>query len=459
MADQTLRDAQTFRPTQRRTLPWVLPLAWICIVVLLIVGVVWSLQRPTVQLIQLPEGGRLRFVGVTYGTEHTFVDGPRWQQMLLPLVGVDRARSWQWQASSASYQQPTLVCWLSNEGLPEPLVVGSPGHHYPLRLQVSNEQGSTAPVDFSQKSLVIHPGSLDVAPLTHFPRRGKWLYLDFFHPPKQPDGSYTHVTRIIVANPTPTSSPQWNPQPLPQAVRAGETTFLLKQFQVGVELPEPLKPWTNGTTSATQLQFATEEPSSSNRTWEPLSISFSNATGDLWEDYAWNVSDEPGAFWMPASLGREEAAWKLDVRFGQTRGFSEQEKWTFRDLPLPPVTEGKNVNRLITHGKQRVWLRSLIVVPLTKGQRYLSGMYQVLPPLNDALLTVTELRDERGRTIPVQQPYSRRMGVTTPVSSRGDNHFGLAIPAGVRRLDLTVALHRSRRATFLAAPEPAKNSP
>jgi hypothetical protein len=332
-------------------------------------------------------------------------------------------------------------------------------HHFPLHLRISNENGSTTPT-FSPEDLVaIHPGSLDAVPLVRYPRRGKWLYLDFIKAPKLPNGSYSQVARIVVPNPTPQAFPQWQPKPLPQAVRAGDVTFLLKRFRVGVPLPEQWNPWQERDVPATALQFEARSQNALASRWQPLSIDFSNATGDRWDDHRWNVSSEAGAFWLPASLGREENAWKVDVRFGQTRGFTQDEKWVFRDLPLPPVMEGKNVNRWLVRGEQRIWLRALTVSPLTKGKRYLSGLYQLVPSVGDGLLTVTDLRDEQGRPIPVQVPYSQRQGLTTPISTDLDNFFSLAIPADIRRLNLSIVLHRSRKATFLAAPEAETGTP
>ena len=389
MAEQSLQDRVTLRPANRTWMRWAGGAGVVGLAVSLLGGITWLLQTPTLQVANLPSGGPLHFVGVTYGTEHLYLDGPRWQQLLLPLVGVRRAQAWGWHAGALSSPKPTPVVWITCANL------RALQRAHPLFVQISNENGTVILPDPSRDFLFVSDTVPYPFPIHRYPRRGKWIYLELRRTPAGYDDSSTPVARLKIPNPTSGPLPQWTPQPLPQAVQSGNQTFLLRSFQVGRrKLGEP-RAGGNRTISfaVTSLEFQVREKGRSGQVWQPLNASFANAAGDSWRDRA-TRGEKPNDLSMVGSVGTEEAAWKISVQFGRTSGFTPAESWRFRDAPT--LSGGRAA---LTRGRIRMQLRYAASQPLPGGARRVLYILDLSSRAAGNLTTITSARDERGRNL------------------------------------------------------------
>jgi hypothetical protein len=208
------------------------------------------------------------------------------------------------------------------------------------------------------------------------------------------------------------------------------------------------------------LTFEARENSKPRQGWLPLTAGFANATGDSWNDIGWRIGNQwPGKLYIPWSLGTEEAAWKIGVHFVQTTGFTPEQTWTFRNVPLPPPGSPVAVNRILKRGTTRVRLRSLALARTTAQRWELSHDLQVSPQPFGACFTLFAAHNERGRDITRFGKNAQRFGNEGTFRARHNHNFTVDVPPGTRSVDLTLVLHRSKYITFLAAPELVKAKP
>jgi hypothetical protein len=407
------------------------------------------MQIPTLQVVRLPSGHPIRLISTSYGTEHRCVDGPRWQHLLLPLVGIPRAKAWGWSATGFNYTKPVLLFWIANRDRRRPAWV------FTLP-QVRNENHTAVPR--SGYSYVNDGGSgPNALVIQNFPRRGRYVYLDYLAV-SNPHNRFQRVGRFVVSNPTPGPHPQWTPKPLPQAVKVADSTFVLQKFQVGVREPKSLDPFCDEEAGSTALKFSVQEFGKTRKGWRPIAADLTTATGDTLQGGFWNAGDRlPSGLYSPWSVGTEEAAWKIRVYFAQTTGFSPTDTWSFNDIPVPPPSQTETLmNRRVTLGARQIQLRSLRASRDSEKQWEVHLMFQFFQQPADSYVSLIGIENEKGRNLLHFGANPRFVQSPSGASPHGDFSLTVEVPADTRQLSLKLALHRSRIATFLAAPELVK---
>ena len=451
MAELTLRGTPAIRHGNLRTRA-LAAAAVLGLGAALAAGFAWLSRTPTLQVVRLPDGSTLRFVGATYGLQQVFVDGPRWQQLAFPFVGLARAQMWGWRTGIVSMQEPTPVCWIVWSGL-----ATSPGSNCPFELRFTNENGSMTPPDRMRESLWFQPKVPLGIPLTHYPCRGRWLYVEVR---EINQGRVSPYVRFTLPNPASGSLPQWEAHPLPQTTQAGNATFLLKRFESGVKYPGMTGNEADAAELGTVLQFEAQEGGKPSRRWFPISTSFTTATGDSWEDAAWWVRGmAPSTCWTPRTLGTEEAAWEIGVHFARLTGFTPEETWTFRNVPVPIPGKGMRGSPVLVRGHTSVRLESLQSTRTPSGNWSVVGELRLLMPTAPRMVSIIGIRDERGRDLRDFGENRTRIGPIGAISASNYRFFARDVPAGTRRVQLTLAINHSRYVTFLATPEVAKAAP
>jgi hypothetical protein len=445
MAEQTLQDGVVVRPTSgRKNRWWSVGLAGVAAVMALAAGG-WLLQIPTLQVVRLPNGRTIRLVATTYGTEHRCVDGPRWQHLLLPMVGVRGAKTLGWRAEEFVDPKPAFVFWIASN---DPYIPGWGGSIK----RVGNENGSSVP--WSSVS-----GNADGGPspapfiVKQFPRRGRHIYLDYFVPGRTP-ADWERGGRLVASNPTPGPFPQWIPQPLPHSVKIGDSTFVLQKFLTGVKGKKGLPVVEDPENGGTALEFQVLGSEQPRLGWRPVMADLTNAAGDSFESSIGSFGNAlPNGLFAPWSVGTEEAAWKIGVHFTRTTGFTPAETWSLNNIRLPsPSQTETDLKHAVRRGAERVELSSLRVSRASEKRWEVHSRLEFSLPSAGTFVSLIGLTDERGRNLLHFSENPRHIKVSRPAPIRGYYPLVIEVPAGTRQINLKLALHRSQYVTFLAVP-------
>jgi hypothetical protein len=445
MAGKLMREGIVVRPTVgRKNRWWGMGLACVGGILALAAGG-WLMQIPTLQVARLPNGRAIRLVATTYGKEHRCVDGPRWQHLLLPMVGVGNAKALKWRVEEFNEPQPVLVFWTASNA---PYTPGGSGSIK----RIKNESGSSVPWSSVSGS---GEGSPPPSPfiVKQFPRRGRHIYLDCFLPSHSP-AVWERSGRLVASNPTPGPFPQWIPRPLPQAVTSGDSTFVLQKFLTGVKGQKGLPVMEDPESGGTSLQFQVHETGKAWHGWRPVVADLVNATGDTFEKATGSFGNAlPGGLFSPWSVGTEEAAWKIGVHFTRTTGFTPAETWSFNDIRLPaPSQSESDVKQALNRGATRAELSRMRVSRSSEKRWEVHHQFVFSPQPEGTYLTLVGLTDEHRRNLLHFSENRRHIQISSPAPNRGYHPLTIEVPAGTPKISVKLALHRSRYVTFLAAP-------
>jgi hypothetical protein len=421
----------------------------------------------------LADGTTLRLEAVTFGTEH------HWEPGFVPM---SRLRSWlpflPWRPEFSHFSNgEALVGWMTRRGAGGRTL----GFEWWSTYDSLDEHGCRFFGDGQLNMSSVSPNGNSGASasggrlgppdpsarmttayfdLSSFPRRRQSIRLRLY------GEALKRVAEFSIPNPVPGPHPVWTPEPLLITKQDGDLAITLlgltpeEQYDYveGKQIPIP----------SFSARFVYRQNGRPTDAWEVSGPELSDATG--------NVSPL-----NRCSLCPREAAWKLSARFFRTARarFAPTEVWTVRGVPV--VGDGQ-VRRL--SGSARIQGLTLQLdaiagagditytnrVPRaspsqrpnpTKGMPGLSisgssgggtertEVTSGLPHVAVRWSGITDdwrvsLRavDDRGRLIP-----GEHLG-----SYNDQRFFNLKIPPGSRKLDLTFAVHRARRAEFLVKP-------
>jgi hypothetical protein len=247
-----------------------------------------------------------------------------------------------------------------------------------------------------------------------WPRRSKILTLDIFTKYQNPYYPTQAASRIVVANPSYARHLQWTPDRLPATRRVGEMNFTLQGVNV-----EELRWMSNVDDYFRRATISTKitERGQPSADWEASSLALADATGNSTEhleNYYWKPGSKFNCWRWPAMPG--EDAIKLRVEFVKTNGYTSNEIFVVRGVPMSPLppwrfTTNLPVGRLV----------------LRKSHNSI----EVVPPGYDPANTNWS---------------SRRFVLRSATDEQGfaSGFMGVGVKAGVRRgtrtLDVTVAV-------------------
>ncbi len=277
-----------------------------------------SFQRPVGLRRPLPGGGVLELQAITIGRQHHFVDGNFWKRTGIssklnewlhrPGTGMGTPIFPDFSRCSTPTLEPVL--WLKLHDLPPEPGAGSFRDNWAAsvldsdgcRLRPSSRAKDTyRPVEVIRFAMDTPHVEVDQGPvpLDVYPRR---------------DGRATFAV-LQRANPNPVlrfpltglpvvGIPGWQPKPLPQTVRCGDTDFTLATLKE-VSAARSI-------VSSIRARFSEHRGTSPSDGWQVRGISVSDATGNRLDTT--NGYQGSGEF-VFARLCRREPAWKLLVEF------------------------------------------------------------------------------------------------------------------------------------------------
>lgn len=153
-----------------------------------------------------------------------------------------------------------------------------------------------------------------------FPRRSERLELrvyrlDGFR------GTSALTAELEVPNPAPRDYPHWRAEPLPSTKRNGDLTVTLRALTTGLEFGERSRPASIPDIAATVACFRVAPWGWHAAEWEPVSVQYSDATGNQLEQQEGRLIRGAGELGFPSfgQLPSDETAWKVRVEFARVR--------------------------------------------------------------------------------------------------------------------------------------------
>jgi hypothetical protein len=442
------------KPRTNRSVWLIIVLSFALTATVLVAGFWEATQALFSQRRWLPGGTVLSLEAVTYGERHRFVYRDWWQKLLYPILPPSfRQRSGCPVQSLSSTAPNALVLWI--------LTRGKPLDFRRTTWVVSDDHGEEHPqfaYCHSLSDTFYLPGEtgpywLEAWELPRFPRRGHEVRLRFY------DRSRPNpIAEYAVPNPTPGPHPIWKGQHLPTTRRSGDLEVTLTELTTGLKLGSATVAAAPGEACWSSVAVRLTQRGRPSRQWEAVDASVWDATGNFLRDVSGPDRETEGTrFALWGGLWPDLSDWKLRIECSRTprAHFTAAEAWTVRGLVVPKrhritlchaaaIRQGTQLRLLGIAGRGRIrwpdeepgdWLtRPTVRVQVSS----LRQGYHV------ALLAI----DDRGRRFGGYDPTT--FGWSTPPAV--DYRFKLNLPRDAKKLDLTVAVHRSRFVEFLAKP-------
>ena len=408
----------------------------IVLVVLIFVLVYW-LATPSRSIV-LPDGAELELKAITHGTRHIYPNKGLRSRLLSSMP--DRF----WKAFGIKRKiliQPTLntdttnlVLWLERLGTTPPI------------LMLCDEDGhAAAPVSRAAMSGGVDDEALEAWSFPVWPRRSRVLTLRIYGQTNSTDAPWL-VGDCGFRNPAPGDAyPTWRSEPLPITKQAGNLSFSLTEFLVGVDgrsshearpSGDPTEAWVSAVFRVTQAGVPTDE-------WVPAGIVTMDATGNRLQNVAWNIERGPQRVYYRWGLWPGEAAWKLQVEFSRRSGFAPGQLWTVKGLSLTETNLSGNKEYQTVLQGITVRLQALSPARSPDGSRTLH--MALSPRSDDRGLSLVEGTDDQGRPV----------SSGSVALSGGGQLFNLTVAPDAKSLNLTFALHESHVIEFTVKPEVA----
>jgi hypothetical protein len=189
--------------------------------------------------------------------------------------------------------------------------------------------------------------------------------------------------------------------------------------------------------------------------WQPVGVESWDATGNRAVNRSWSTSTENDEVEIryQDSLWPNEPAWKLRVEFSRAANFPPDELWTPSEISVAENT--RQIGRddavpVISTNLLDVAVGILGIEPRSESNRDARLKVRMKPVVEGVRLTLTGITDETGRTIKLGGSGWSGDG------SKRDYEYHLRDLDDAKTLRVTLALHRSRYAEFLASPELAR---
>jgi len=443
---------------------WVLVIA-ILAVLALAVGLLLPGQKPPSPSawLVLPDGSSNRIVAATYGTNH--IIGSPFGRLLthLPAAVQDKLPVLVHQTATA---QPSLVLWLEHRaGAGAP----TPGPGAPTYELLSDASGFiSGPENF----MVGGFGTVDIGPVAFetFPRRDPAIALNFFY--RSPSGQATNWGRLQFPNPLHQTYPEWQPESLPATNRAGDVEVTLLSVQTGHDNNSRMRVRKGGGTeiirgtnrlggeNVTAVDARFRNLAHLNQTWRAVSVQVSDASGNSLRSsgMGWGGNDGDNFTFQPA-LWPSEKAWKLNVEIKQIGGFTPEQLFTFKNVPLGALDTTSHLGWVTNFGGVTVTLNTFLrQSPLTNNSSWSSSQLSAVdlsssPLTNSLQLDLVNVVFDTGVTNTGDGGWS--------ATGNSRTYFFTEIPSKATNADFTFAVHHSRFVEFTVHPElplpPANN--
>lgn len=293
------------------------------------------------------------------------------------------------------------------------------------------------------------------------PRRSETLQLLLFRADAAFKGPFHQTGTVRFRNPCFGRFPNWQPAPVPATQSAGDLQVRLTDFTVGAAnsgnaiasingAQTRFHPPAPGEDREAVFKLDIHSPRGTNEAWLVQPAELSDATGNhVQADFCsrWSGTEE---YHFGPALWPDESAWQLKLTLRRFRGFDSEEVQTFTQVPVPAVGATNTCFRTNSiHGVPVVLKQEFIREPdqtpavLRDSMSATRVVLELVNPPDGFVVDFMQLNADTGWK---PQESSNRQ---TPNSAAV---YLYSIPAEVRTLDLTWAVHKVRSVEFLVKP-------
>jgi hypothetical protein len=408
--------------------------------------IAWLVMGRGDRTMRLADGREFSVVAATYGTNHVLEDGPPWSRLMARYGSRSTAYRFGYR-STGNYPSlvPSVMIWTRwssrNSNAP------------PRFASLAGANGfETEPV-IATANLGTFPESNGVKVAWRFenyPRLQKEFTLRFY----ESDLFRVRTRRegeVAVRNPLPVARPAAPALMAPVRATNGILECTLVSFRCGG--PPPRRPLTARSAIAPWVtaEFEFRENGQPTTNWTVKRIEAFGATSNYFSgdrlvvelEEGRRVARFTGAFWQ------DEPDWKLVAHVAPTRNFPAESLWTVH-LPTRAFLDESFVTNLqaeargvrdfrLAIGPAHVDLRGKVTPE--KRVAFLRVNYTPLPL--DLHVDLASAIDDQGRELVIAHSLASRPGVC---------EADLELDHGAQYVDLTFAIHRSRRLEFRVRP-------
>jgi hypothetical protein len=416
------------------------------------------------QIVTLPNGEKIQFIGTTYGTNHVLgstvarlvnqLPSPA-ANFLRTHLGTHLGRLGRTETGEAS-----LVVWFQNLGTNAPPTPAGPA---PSGASVFCTLAGEPDLEAAPSPLFTFS---TVDPITIFPvapRRSPVLQLRFYVetiPDNQPGPTYEEIGRMQFPNPLYGRFPQWNPEPVPAMKKAGDLEVRLEKLMTGVlDLANPFiltngiprynyRPAIQGRDVKTFFDVAFHSPRATNEGWMIQIAELSDATGNvLYRSHSGEWGYFGGTLWP------DEAAWRLKLDLKRSSGHSPEELGTFTNVPVPgvgttmstPMTNVVNGVEIVLKEFER-GPDSTVTGPSWPADQGSTICFEVHSPRDGVAIDLLQIVTDTGWKFQAYKDYVNGGTESTP------KFYLKSIPTNAQTLDITWAVQKMRSVEFLVKP-------
>jgi hypothetical protein len=398
------------------------------------------------QVIHMDGHTKLTLLGTSYGCHHM---APHFER-LATANWIDTAPN-------------TTVVWIEEEYDP-----GGP----PIYELVVSDRANTGCVDLEQRQgSFVKPGvSLESFVLTAYPRWDKETILRV-----KPYRGVPCQEQFILANPAPGPMAQWTPEPLPATKSAGDLEVTLTKLVAGAPAPDR-RAGRRGAANdpenqCVRLDFDFRQNGQDTTNWQAWPVETADAAGNwsrgLLYRYPQNGTmasyplETEGYYFQPGLW--PDQPWKVRLEFIQRSNFSDDETVTFSNLPVKIGTQQD------WDGEWNAWNGGRTNFPFAITPGTVSGVPVMVPPpwltTNENSPGQQDVRVIIGAA-PGFNPRDMNLTVVAATDDQGRSLWNFEQPAwaghysidfarvggDIKRLNLKVALHKSRFVEFTVLP-------
>lgn len=419
-------------------------LATLLVALVLAAITTFQLQRPS---LRLADGREVSVRAVTYGTEHSFVNGPVWIRFIwrfLPSATIEWRGFFRIKRITP---EPSCMVWTSWR---------LPRSNDAVRfVSVVDRNGIESEPVFAQVAQPIakSPDVILAWQLENYPRTESRIHLRFY----ERDGDYRpiRVGELTLRNPAG-RIPRWHAHAPPVSMSLQGTEFTLTKLQCGAVFPKLSQPRLGfgSNTIWTSVEFQTREMERADSTWTVRRLELTSAGGNRVDVFAprflaWSNASVNVLF--PAVLWPDDPDWRVRAELSRVTNFDPKQLVAVRGLPVWPSPARSSTNLQLQIGGVMVQTVAAIR-QVTHLRPYVRGAYHpnsevtltFAPSLPGVCISLDRVVDNHGRPV--------RFGDQDD-SMGGRYEAALELPADAEQLDLSFAVHRSQVVEFLARAE------
>ena len=164
--------------------------------------------------------------------------------------------------------------------------------------------------------------------------------------------------------------PTWTPAALPVTEKDRNLSYTLSELIAGLPSQQIPRQAAMREAAWTRASFRAADRRGRTAPWEPVGVVISDATGNVWTPRTSFTQRKSGGaqLYFIGVPWAGESAWKLQVEFARTGGFSGAELWTVQGLRVPVIGGHTSVPTSATVNGITVGT-SLFVPPQTATRR------------------------------------------------------------------------------------------